>query len=393
MAIDTGELVGVQFNDGFVRFHTDDTYSTRFAARLTPEGGHEIMQRFETAEGEEQWESFAQIPMQDVFTSGVLGLNADGTKVYLLDSRGVDIAVLKEIDLQTSKSRILAKDRNADISGGILLHPTEKTVQAASSVHERKTWHLIDKDLKRDFKYLKTLGDGEIEIISRTADDRQWIVGIELSDGPARYFRYDRDAGQAAFLFTNREVLEGETLARMHSDVIKSRDRRRMVAYYTLPVGTDTRGKGRPSEPLPTVLWVHGGPWARDSWGYNPDAPVARQPRLRSHVSVNFRGSDRLREEVPERLGQPASGAARCTTTSLDAVAWAVKKQGIADAEARCDHGWQLRRLRGPHGSEPDARDLRLRRKHRRTGQPGDVPRGDPAVLAAAGRPLGQPRG
>ncbi len=324
--IDTGDLVELQRNDGgFVAFHTDDDYTVRFATRLTPDGGNEML--VSTMGG--GWELFDKIPMEDLFTTGPVDFDKTGESVYMVDSRGRDTAALKSISIATNAAQILAKDRDADISEGVLIHPTEKVVQAASSTYLRKKWHVIDKGVKGDFKYLENLADGELDIVSRSLDDRHWIVAIEMDNGPVRYYHYDRDAENATFLFSNRDDLEGLPLARMHDEVIKSRDRESLISYYTLPLPSDTAGKGRPKEPLPMVLWVHGGPWWRDSWGFNP---VHQWLANRGYavMSVNFRGSTGFGKKFTNAANKEWGG--RMHDDLIDAVQWAVDKK-IADPQ------------------------------------------------------------
>ena len=224
--IDTGERVELQRNQEFLSFTTDDDYTIRFATRLTPDGGNDLM--VSTLDGD--WELFAQIPMEDLFTTGPVDFDKTGKFVYMVDSRGRDTAALKSINIETNAAKTLAKDRDADISGGVLIHPTEKTIQAVASTYKRKTWHVIDKDVKKDFRYLEDLTDGELSIISRSLDDAHWIVAYEMDTGPARYYHYDRTQRNAYFLFTNRSELDGLRLAPMHAQVIKSRDRQQLVS-------------------------------------------------------------------------------------------------------------------------------------------------------------------
>ncbi len=320
LSIDTGELIGVQFNDGFSRFHTDDDYTVRFAARLTPDGGTEIFRHGEDDDGQETWESWTRISMEDALTTGIVDFDKTGSQIYLIDSRGNETAVLKSLDLESGKSKVLAKDRDADISGGIMIHPTEKTVQAASSTFERKQWHMVDSSVKKDFKYLGGLGDGELEIISRSLDDSKWVVGLEFADAPARYYLYSRPTGSAELLFTNRPQLEDVELAPMHVQTIKARDKRKLVCYYTLPLAADPNRDGRPNYPVPMVLWVHGGPWARDYWGFEP---VHQWLANRGYgvMSVNYRGSTGFGKKFLN-AGNGEWGAAMHDDL-VDAVEWA----------------------------------------------------------------------
>ncbi|HEY1628700.1 MAG TPA: S9 family peptidase, partial [Tepidisphaeraceae bacterium] len=127
-------------------------------------------------------------------------------------------------------------------------------------------------------------GQADFEIASQTLDNKFWIVAYLSDAGPVRYYLYDRDKKQAKFLFTNRKALEGLQLATMRPMTIKSRDGLDLVCYLTLPVGAQK------DHPLPMVLFVHGGPWGRDSWGYNPMHQWLAN-RGYAVLSVNFRGS------------------------------------------------------------------------------------------------------
>jgi dipeptidyl aminopeptidase/acylaminoacyl peptidase len=219
--IDTGELVQLQENQGFLGFYTDDDFSVRFAMRLTPDGGNEILTMTDSGE----WEPFTKIAMEDLFTTGIIDFDKSGEHVYMVDSRGRDTAAVTSVNLETGATQTLAKDRDADISGGVVMHPTAKTIHAVSSTYKRKDWQVIDKSVKGDFKYLRRLVDGELSILSQTLDDTQWIVAYEVDDGPVQYYRYDRGGQSAQFLFTDRPDLVELPLAKMHPEVIKSRDR------------------------------------------------------------------------------------------------------------------------------------------------------------------------
>jgi len=323
--ISTGELIELHRNEGFLAMYTDDDYSVRMASRRTADGGTELVMMND--EGE--WNQFTEIGAAERFSTGVIGFDQTGNIAYMIDSRGRDTGSLKQIDLVTGTGQTLAKDRDADISGGVLLHPTTRVVQAASSTYERREWHIIDKSVKNDFKYLESVADGELSILSRTLDDKQWIVAIEQDAGPVRYYRYDRAAETAHFLFTSRPELDGLPLARMHSEIIKTRDRRNLVSYYTLPPWTDPRGKGRPNVRLPMVLWVHGGPWSRDYWGYNA---VHQWLANRGYavLSVNYRGSAGFGKDFMN-AGDGEWGG-KMHDDLMDAVKWAVKKK-IADKD------------------------------------------------------------
>ncbi|MFN0134588.1 MAG: alpha/beta hydrolase family protein, partial [Phycisphaerae bacterium] len=173
------------------------------------------------------------------------------------------------------------------------------------------------------------VADGDFAVISRTLDDGQWIVAFEMDNGPARFYRFIRASGEAKFLFSNRSKLEGLPLARMQTPTIKSRDGMNLVSYLTLPTNVDVDAAGKPKQAPPMVLLVHGGPWARDAWGFNASHQWLAN-RGYSVLSVNFRGSTGFGKAFINAANREWAG--KMHDDLLDAVAWAVK-QGYADSQ------------------------------------------------------------
>jgi dipeptidyl aminopeptidase/acylaminoacyl peptidase len=150
-----------------------------------------------------------------------------------------------------------------------------------------------------------------------------------MDDGPVRYYLYDRPNKKATFLFTNRKSLEGVPLAKMHPVVIKSRDGLDLVSYLTLPKGADPQATGRPGEPLPLALLVHGGPWGRDGWGYDAEHQLLAN-RGYAVLAVNFRGSTGLGKNFTNAGNKQWAGTMH--DDLIDAVDWAIAEK-IADSK------------------------------------------------------------
>ena len=115
----------------------------------------------------------------------------------------------------------------------------------------------------------------------------------------------------------------------MHTPVIKSRDGLKLVSYLSLPPGSDPDGDGVPNKPVPMVLNVHGGPWARDEWGFNPDHQWLAN-RGYAVLSVNYRGSTGFGKEFINAANGEWAG--KMHDDLIDAVNWAVEKK-IADKD------------------------------------------------------------
>lgn len=324
----TGERALLHENEGMLRYLLDDDYNVRFAETMTPDGGTLVLARTE-----EGWEPFMQISMEDALTTAVLDLDPTGTKLYAIDSRDRNTAALVILDLETGEKTVVYEDPKADVSHA-LIHPTKRTIQAAASTYERTVWKILDPEIEGDFAYLKTVADGELAGFSRTLDDSVWIVAYVVDDGPVRYYRYDRKKRRAEFLFTNRSALEEYTLARMHPVIIPSRDGLELVSYLTLPPWVRTDGL-RPERPLPMVLEVHGGPWSRDTWGYNTLHQWLAN-RGYAVLSVNFRGSVGFGKQFLNAGIREWGG--KMHDDLIDAVQWAIA-QGIADPDKICISG------------------------------------------------------
>lgn len=318
----SGNLKLIQQNDQFMGFQTDDDYHIRLAAKMTPGGGNE----FFTPDGKDGWKSFDKIPMEDLLTTSPITFDKTGTVLYMIDSRGRNTAALTSVNLKSGKKTVIYEDPRADVSD-LMMHPVNKKVEAAASNYTRTEWKVLDKAVQKDFDYLKTVANGDFNVTSRTLDDRLWTVAYVLDNSPVRYYLYDREKKQATFMFTNRKELEKYTLAKMHPEIIPARDGLKLVSYLTLPEWLDRDGDGKPTGVLPMVLFVHGGPWARDSWGYHSFHQWFAN-RGYAVLSVNYRGSTGFGKDFINAGNKEWAG--KMHDDLIDAVNWAVEN-GIAD--------------------------------------------------------------
>ena len=318
----SGERKLVQENNEYTGFVCDDDYQVRFAMKFTPDGGNQLYE----ADGKGGWKEFQKIAFEDTLTTSPAGFDKTGKILFMTDSRGRNTSALAQIDLATGQETVLAANELADVSG-VLSHPTEKNIQAVAFNYERTKWDVLDPAIAEDMKYLETVAPGEIQVPSRTLDDKTWIVAYLMDDGPVRYYLYDRDKKAAKFLFTNRKSLEGLPLVKMHPIVIKSRDGMNLVSYLSLPKSADPESTGRPKEPLPLVLLVHGGPWARDSWGFDTEHQLLAN-RGYAALSVNYRGSTGFGKKFGNAGDKEWAG--KMHDDLIDAVDWATAEK-IAD--------------------------------------------------------------
>ena len=317
----TGERTLVLENPGLVGLMVDRDLAPAIGAQPTPDGGNRVM-RYHAG----TWSEIMVIGQEDALTTGPLLLTEDGSFWYWIDSRDRDTAALVREDLKTGAFEVLAEDPRADIADATA-DPRTFEIQVAYSVYGVRQPHVLDERIQVHLDRLEAHRSGPVEIISRSQDDAVWVVAWEREDGPVAYGLYRPETGAVSELFLSRTALEDLTLAGRRPEVLTSRDSLPLVSYLSLPPWLD-RG-GRPRQPLPMVLLVHGGPWARDQPGYDPYHQFLAN-RGYAVLSVNFRGSTGFGKRFIEAGNHEWAGAMH--DDLLDAVEWAVS-EGVADRD------------------------------------------------------------
>ena len=281
----SGELTLLYENtDEFGGFTFDNNLELRFADKSTPEGGTEYFRRTE-----EGWDLFLEVAPEDLYTTGLSGFSEDNSTLYLTESVGRDTGALFAMDMATGAKQLIAEDERADI-GGTWRDPDTGEPFGYAVTYDKTEYFALDERGTGILEALDAQFDGEVSRASTTQDGSKWVVVNTESDKVATYFVWDRPAETFTELFSVRPELEDKSLASMSPELITSRDGLTLVSYLTLPPGTDADGDGRPEAPLPMVLNVHGGPWARDSYGYR-STPQWLANRGYAVLQVNFRGS------------------------------------------------------------------------------------------------------
>lgn len=266
-------------NNEFVGFMLDDDFNLKLAIKMNEKSEHVWMKK---EEGD--WAPFISFSHEDSTNSGPVCLSRDGQSVYMMDSRGGNFANLTLVDLKTQKSRKILESNNAEMS--VVFHDDDKIPVWYTENRLKPKRTIIDKKYVKDYEILDQAQKGFPLFVSADQADQKWIVAYLVDAGPTDYYMYDRQKKSLQYLFSNQPALENVPLQPMHGLDIPSRDGLRLACYLTLPAGHTMTSASK----LPTVLLVHGGPEARDSWGYNSEHQWLAN-RGYAVMSVNYRGS------------------------------------------------------------------------------------------------------
>jgi dipeptidyl aminopeptidase/acylaminoacyl peptidase len=316
LLLSTGELSLVAENPGFLSWIADAELRLRGAMQPTPDGGAIVLVRDSE---EAEWRPVVTVGPEDALTTEPVGFSADGRSLLMVSSIDADTGRLVSLNLGTGETRVLFEDPQYDVVS-VVTHPDTHEPQLVSVLRERSELAVLDPDLARDVERVRSLHPGDLGFAGRDHADRTWLASFSADDGPIAYYSYDRQSGEGRFLFSHRPELERYTLAKMEPFTVTARDSLTLHGYLSFPPGAE---RSR----LPAVLFVHGGPWARDAWGFDPYVQwFANRGYL--CVQVNFRGSTGYGKAFVN-AGDREWGA-RMHDDLLDTVSWIVER-GWAD--------------------------------------------------------------
>jgi dipeptidyl aminopeptidase/acylaminoacyl peptidase len=289
----------------------------QLALKTLPTGGGELFRR--TGSG---WESFLQYGQADSLTTRPL-IVEDGGTALVLSALGRDKAALVRVDLASGEQHCVAENAHADIAD-VWLHPRTRKLQAYAVDYLTSELAPMTPAAARDIEVLTSALGPQFAVTSRTVDDNTWVIVV---DDPLRAhasYLYERASAAVTKLFDQRPELTGVPLQSMQALQIRARDGLTLVSYLTLPAGS---AAPRPAKPVPLVLDVHGGPWARDSYGFNSEHQWLAN-RGYAVLAVNYRGSIGFGKSFVN--AGDGEWAGKMHEDLIDAVEWAVRER-IAD--------------------------------------------------------------
>jgi len=312
----TGELTKEVENPGFIGWVADAQMAVKATVAPQPDGSLVVMVR-DTADAD--WRPLLTVPADDALTSDIVAFSEDGGTLLGVSSVGANTGRLVRIDVATGAEEVLTADPEADVSG-VRIHPDTREPQIVTLLKDRSEYVVLDPSVADDLAAIRALHPGDPTFVGADDADATWLVGFTNDAGAVPFFAYDRASRTGQFLFEHQPALSRYELAGMEPFSFTARDGLTVHGYVTFPPGADRSG-------LPTVLNVHGGPWARDGWGFDPEAQwLANRGYL--CVQVNYRGSTGYGKAFVNAGDREWGG--RMQDDLTDAVAF-VTAQGWAD--------------------------------------------------------------
>ncbi|MGQ0713664.1 MAG: prolyl oligopeptidase family serine peptidase [Gemmatimonadaceae bacterium] len=322
----TGDTTVAARNPGrILGYLLDDEHRLRAATGSNDQGGTDI---YAMTPGGTEWRKVASYPATE--NVAPLRIHPNGRQLYMSSNHGeTDLAQLVLLDLEGGQTTTVESDPEKAVDFGRAFF-SELTDSLLATVYVADTVRIYPKNPRfaRDVANVKRLHDGTPGITSMTLDEMKYIVTFDSPTDPGATYLYDRATGRARFRFRPRPRLVPRHLAPMRAVSYKAADGLTIHGYLTAPIGVPTRN-------LPLVLVVHGGPWARDTWGYDAEAQLLAN-RGYAVMQVNYRGSTGYGKAFYNAAVKEWAG--KMHSDLIDGVRWAIK-EGIADSSRVAIYG------------------------------------------------------
>jgi dipeptidyl aminopeptidase/acylaminoacyl peptidase len=319
--VETGETRLVAENPGnFVGVMPDHDLQVRLAMGQNAEGGTSFYTR--SSDDDPAWREVAAYSASE--TVRPFRFHPDNRRIYVASNVGdTNLQRLALLDLETGEVQEVESDPEGEVDFGSAVF-SDLTDELVATVYVADTVRIYPKNeqVAKDIARLRQVHDGTPNVSSSTTDESKWMVSFDSPTDPGATYLYDRESGEAEFLFRPRPWLEPDQLAEVRPVSFQARDGLAVNGYLTLPKAAEPKG-------LPMVLLVHGGPWARDDWGYQPEAQMLAN-RGYAVLQVNYRGSTGYGKQFFNAAVKEFAG--KMHDDLIDGVKWAVD-EGIADPD------------------------------------------------------------
>lgn len=314
--LDTAELhLHLQSPGAALRYVCDDDGDVRVVLRAGAAGDYEVLVRTE--------DELRLLRRYDRDDGGhLLALTPDGQGVWVSSAVGSDRLRLMRLDLATGEETVVDEHPQFDLEDVVRSERSGELLAVVYGGHDGRVVHALDPQFAEELMHLRSVHTGDPVVTSLSGDDSVAVVRFDDDRDPGATYLYRRAEQSAQLLYRPFPQLPAQDLAPMRPVVVTSRDGLPLRCYVTLPIGGEQRR-------LPTVLFVHGGPWYRDYWGYDPVVQLLAN-RGYAVLQVNYRGSTGFGKHFVSAAKREWAG--RMHDDLLDAVQWSVEA-GISDPE------------------------------------------------------------
>ncbi len=323
--LDSGKLELVALNPGNITYWLTD-YNGKVRVAGISDGLNDVLLYRENEKDE-----FQPILETDFRTEvSPLAFTFDNKHLLALSNLGRDTKALVELDPVTAREvKVLFIEPSVDVAN-VLLSKHRKVIEGAAFVTDKVHYTFFDQSRQETQKFLESQFPGlQVSISDRSKDESCLLVTVSGDCNPGTAYFYDQSSKQLTKLADFKPWIKTEQMAVMTPIAYQSRDGKTIHGYLTLPVGIEPTN-------LPIIVNPHGGPWARDMWGFNPEVQFLAN-RGYGVLQMNFRGSLLYGRSFWEAgFKQWGRGAMQHDIT--DGVAWLVK-EGIADPKRVAIYG------------------------------------------------------
>ncbi len=249
--------------------------------------------------------------------------------IYAASNLGRDKTAIVKFDLPTAKEiEVIYQNPEVDVST-LLKSKKRKKITGVVYTTDKRHYHFFDEQRKQLQKELESRLPGyEVVVTSMNRDEDKVMVRTYSDKTRGSYYFYDLNSKELKKIADVSPWLKEEYMADMKPIQFKARDGLVIHGYLTLPKGVEPKN-------LPVVVNVHGGPWARDVWGFNPEVQFLAN-RGYAVLQINYRGSTGYGKKFWELSFKQWGKTMQDDIT--DGVKWLIK-QGIADPKRIAIYG------------------------------------------------------
>ena len=321
---------------GFRQIFFDQNFSKIAALQPNELGGNTLL-RFH--EGE--WKTVFEYPFNpEMFIGGlskIISVSTNGKTIYATDNFEKDKATYISINKETGEIKELAADPDADIIPyAASINPSGEPTSVVALWGDTRRYY-FDEKTEKDFSFLNQ-EIGNIGFLEASQGDEKWLVR-KMDGGPMVYYLYDRTNQNLKKLFNDYSHLDEYDLATRKSHTVKTRDGINLPVHIYIPSGM-AKADGMPKVPLPTIVYIHGGPWAGvthwNGWFHNRNFQLLAN-RGYAVINMEFRGTTGLGKAVCDAGDKEWGG--KMHNDIVDVVPWA-NRNNISNPKRVAMWGW-----------------------------------------------------